>query len=370
MLYSELISFEPVETVVQLTEANNNEKAIKLLETFVISNNMADRLINDIFENLQFDRFVDNKGLLIVGNYGSGKSHLMGVISTIAEHPDATSYIKNESVAEKAKEIEGKFKVIRAEFGAVKMSLRDIVCSELEKGLSAIGIDYTFPSVEEVTNNKDMLFEMMDLFYDTYPEQGLMLVIDELLDYLRGRNEQELTLDLGFLREMGEVCQSSRFRFISGVQEMLFDNPKFGFVADSLRRVKERFHETRIVREDIAYVVSERLLKKNDQQKALIREHLSKFTKLYDGFSENVEEYINMFPIHPAYLEIFERVSIGEQRVALQTITNEIKKLYEELVPTDTPGFVSFDRYWNYIEDDSSLRSNDRGMSTLNWTNF
>lgn len=363
--YNELISFDPVETVVQLTEANDNEKAVKLLETFVISDNMADKLIYDIFENLQFDRYVDNKGLLVVGNYGSGKSHLMGVISTIAELPNSTKYINHNEVASKAKEIEGKFKVIRAEFGAVKMSLRDILCSELEKGLLALGIEYTFPSVEEVTNNKEMLFEMMELFHEVYPDQGLMLVIDELLDYLRGRNEQELTLDLGFLREVGEVCQKSRFRFVSGVQEMLFENPKFGFVADSLRRVKERFHETRIVREDIAYVVSERLLKKDEQQKALIREHLNKFTQLYDGLSERMEEYVSMFPIHPAYLEMFEKVSIGEQRVALQTITNEIKQLYDNEVPSDTPGLVSFDRYWSYIEADSSLRSNSRVKTVM-----
>lgn len=363
--YNELITFEPVESVVKLREANDNEKAIQLLHTYVISDNMADRLIHDIFEQLQYDRIVDNKGLLIVGNYGSGKSHLMSVISTIAEMEGATNYIKNIAVAEKAKEIEGKFKVIRAEFGAVTMSLRDIICQHLEDGLSEMGIDYTFPSVAEVTNNKDMLFEMMELFHEEYPEQGLMLVIDELLDYLRGRKEQELTLDLGFLREIGEVCQGTRFRFISGVQEMLFDNPKFSFVADSLRRVKERFHETRIVREDIAYVVSERLLKKDDQQKALIREHLSKFTKLYDGLSEQMEEYVNMFPIHPAYLEMFEQVSIGEQRVALQTITNEIKKLHDNEVPTDSPGFVSFDRYWTYIEGDSSLKSNARVKTVM-----
>src|SRR5690625_4879661 len=224
--YNELITFEPVESVVKLREANDNEKAIQLLHTYVISDNMADRLIHDIFEQIQYDRIVDNKGLLIVGNYGSGKSHLMSVISTIAEMEGATNYIKNVAVAEKAKEIEGKFKVIRQELGAVTMSLRDIICQHLEDGLSEMGIDYTFPSVAEVTNNKDMLFEMMELFHEEYPEQGLMLVIDELLDYLRGRKEQELTLDLGFLREIGEVCQGTRFRFISGVQEMLFDNPK------------------------------------------------------------------------------------------------------------------------------------------------
>ena len=37
-----------------------------------------------------------------------------------------------------------------------------------------------------------MLYEMMELFHEQYPEQGLILVIDELLDYLRGRKEQEL----------------------------------------------------------------------------------------------------------------------------------------------------------------------------------
>ncbi|MCB5936556.1 DUF6079 family protein [Caldibacillus thermoamylovorans] len=358
--YHDLISFEPIESVIQLREADDKEKAISLLQSYVISDHMADKLINDIFENLQFERIVDNRGMLIVGNYGSGKSHLMSVVSTIAELPESSQYLRYEKVAEKAKEIEGKFKVIRAEFGAVTMSLRDIICHHLEKGLEKMGIDYTFPAADQVTNNKDMLYEMMDLFHEEYPDQGLLLVIDELLDYLRSRNEMQLTLDLGFLRELGEVCSNTRFRFISGVQEMLFDNPKFSFVADSLRRVKERFKETRIVREDIAFVVSERLLKKNEEQKALIREHLSKFTKMYSGLSEEIETYVNMFPIHPAYLEMFERVNIAEKRVALKTISDEIKKLITKEVPEDATGFISFDHYWNYIIEDSSLRSNDR----------
>src|SRR5690625_3387865 len=249
------------------------------------------------------------------------------------------------------------------------MSLRDIICHHLEKGLEEMGIDITFPAADEVTNNKDMLYEMMDLFHEEYPDQDLLLVIDELLDYLRSRNEQELTLDLGFLREVGEVCSNSRFRFISGVQEMLFDNPSFRFVADSLRRVKERFKETRIVREDIAFVVSERLLKKNEEQKALIREHLSKFTKMYHGLAEDIETYVNMFPIHPSYLEMFERVSIAEKRVALKTISDEIRKLLDQEVPEEATGFISFDNYWDYIMEDSSLRTNERVKAIMDKVN-
>lgn len=356
--YSDLIQFEPIESVVQLRDADNKERAVHLLNTYVISERMAEQLSDIIIEQLQFDRIVDNKGLLIVGNYGTGKSHLMSVISTIAEQPGASEHIKNERVAKKAKEIEGKFKVIRTEIGAVAMSLRDIICQALQQGLANLGIDYTFPRADEVTNNKDMLYEMMELFHEQYPDQGLMLVVDELLDYLRSRKEQELTLDLGFLREFGEVCSKTRLRFIAGIQEMLFDNPKFQFVADSLRRVKERFQEVRIVREDIAYVVSERLLKKDEKQKALIREHLSKFTSLYHRLGEDMETYVNLFPIHPAYLETFEKVNIAEKRVVLQTISREIRKLLTEEVPENETGIISFDRYWQYIEEDSSLRSN------------
>ncbi|MCH5438466.1 MULTISPECIES: DUF6079 family protein [Bacillus cereus group] len=364
--YDELIRFEAVESVVQLKEANNIDYAVSLLNTYVISDHMAEKLVNEIIENIQFDRWVDNKGMLIVGNYGTGKSHLMSVISTIAELPGASEHIRHKKVAEKAKEIEGKFQVIRAEFGAVTMSLRDIICRELERGLEKMGIDYVFPAADQVTNNKEMFYEMMELFHEQYPDKGMLLVIDELLDYLRGRKEQELTLDLGFLREIGEVCGKSRFRFISGVQEMLFDNPKFSFVADSLRRVKERFTEARIVREDIAFVVSERLLKKNDEQKAFIREHLSKFTKLYNGLAEEMETFVNMYPIHPSYLETFEKVNIAEKRVVLQTISKEIKKLLTTEIPEEATGLISFDHYWQYIEEDSALRTNDNVKLVMN----
>jgi hypothetical protein len=77
--------------------------------------------------------------------------------------------------------------------------------------------------------------------------------------------QHDLILDLGFLRGIGEVCKRIWFRFIAGPQETLFDNPKFQVVADSLRRVKDRLEQVRIVRQDVAYVASERLLTKTDE---------------------------------------------------------------------------------------------------------
>jgi len=96
----------------------------------------------------------------------------------------------------------------------------------------------------------------MAAFEKRYPDQGLMLVMDELLDFLRTRSDQALILDLSFLREIGEVCRDLRFRFIAGVQEALFDNYRFSFVADTLRRVKDRFEQVLIARSDVEYVVA------------------------------------------------------------------------------------------------------------------
>ena len=260
---------------------------------------MAEQLWNLVIPNLQFDVPADNKGVLIVGNYGTGKSHLLSLISGLAEHADMAKVVKDKDVAKAAKAISGKFKVVRLELPATKKSLRNIICGRLEDFMANEGLSFTFPADDQVDSNKDDLSTMMAQFNEKYPNHGLLLVVDELLDYLRSRKQHDLILDLGFLREIGEVCKLIRFRFIAGLQESLFDNPKFQFVAESLRRVKDRFEQLRIVRQDVAYVVSERLLTKTDEQKAKIREHLQKFTPLYGGMAERLEEFVRLFPVHP-----------------------------------------------------------------------
>src|SRR5687767_7292686 len=97
---------------------------------------MAERLTTLIFPHLQFEQPSDNKALLIVGNYGTGKSHLMSVISAVAEHADLAGELRHPGVQAAAQAIAGKFKVIRTELGATTMDLRTFVCSQLEQALA------------------------------------------------------------------------------------------------------------------------------------------------------------------------------------------------------------------------------------------
>ena len=357
MKYGELIQFDPIESVVQLRDADKSSAAQQLVNTYVISEEMAERLIQLVFPQMQFEQQVDNKGLLVVGNYGTGKSHLMSVVSSLAADASLLNALNHSGVAESAKQIAGRFKVIRTEIGATTMSLRDILVAELEENLDKLGVEYVFPDAGSISGHKKAFEDMEAKFLIKYPDHGLLLVVDELLDYLRTRKDQELILDLNFLREVGEYSKSSRFRFMAGVQEAIFDSPRFAFVADSIRRVKDRFEQISIARNDVKFVVAERLLKKNAEQQVKIRAYLTPFAKYYSGLNERMDEFVRLFPVHPDYIDTFERVTVVEKREVLKTLSRGMKELLEQVIPQNEPGLIAFDSYWSTLKQNPSFRA-------------
>jgi hypothetical protein len=356
MRYGDLIQFEPIESVIQLLDANRPAEAKKLVATYVISDDMAERIAKQMIPQLSFDESVDHKGVLVVGNYGTGKSHLMSVLSLIAEDAAYVPMIHHPKVAEAASTIAGKFKVHRIEISS-QMSLRDIITQELEIFLENQGVSYTFPPADKVVNNKAAFEEMMAAFDEVHPNHGVLLVVDEFLEFLRSRKDHDLVLDLSFLREIGEVTKHLRFRFVAGVQEAIFDSSRFQHVADSLRRVNERFTQVLLARQDVSFVVAERLLKKSADQQHKIRTYLTPFAKFYSNMNERMDEYVRLFPVHPDYIGTFERLIFTEKRGALVTLRDQIQAILGDEVPTDRPGLIGFDKFWDTVTSNSVLRS-------------
>ena len=357
MRYGDLIQFEPIETVVQLRDADRESAAQQLVATYVVSDEMAEKLTAVLISQIQFDQPADNKGFLVVGNYGTGKSHLMSIISAIAERAELLDALTNPGVANAARRIAGRFKVARTELGATTMDFREFVCSQLEEALGGWGVDYRFPPRDKIPNHKRAFEEMMTAFHEKHPERGLLLVVDELLDYLKGRKDQELVLDLNFLREVGEVCKDLRFRFVAGVQEAIFDSLRFSHVADSLRRVKDRFEQVLIARKDVKFVVAERLLKKTGEQQTRVRDYLTPFTKFYGNMNERLDEFVRLFPVHPDFIDTFERITVIEKREVLKTLSLAMKRIIDQELPSDSPGLIAYDTYWNTLRENPSFRA-------------
>ena len=358
MKFSDVINFQPIESVIQIKDSNDEAKATEYVKTFVISDRLSEGLTDLIIPQLQFEDPLDNKGLMIIGNYGTGKSHLLSVISSLAEYSGMLNNLQNKTVLESCKKIDGRFIVLRLELGAVTQNLRDIICNELEKFLEKHDISYQFPTTN-IANNKESLEKMMMKFQEKFPEKGFLLVMDELLDYLISREDLELINDLQFLRELGEFCKSSRFRFIAGLQASLFDDPRFQTAADTLRKVKDRFEQFTIIKDDLDFVISRRLLNKTQEQKDKIESHLHNFISLYPILQTKTEKFIELFPLHPSYTEILQRVTFVEKRHIFKNVSNEIKKLLDIEIDPKKPGVISFDSYWKIITSDSSLKTDE-----------
>lgn len=356
MKYNELIQFDPIVTVIELKSADDSTKAKELVRSYIMSDNMADLVSVKILSQLGLEDVVDNKGVLLVGNYGTGKSHLMSVISAIAADSAYLDLVQNEKFRTAARPIAGKFEVLRIEIGSTEASLRTIITNNIEQDLASRGITYKFPDVVNITNNKDALVAMMAAFAGKYADKGYLIFVDELLDYLKGRKDNELMQDIGFMRELGEITKSTRLRFISGIQEVLFENPTFHNVSNSLLKMKDRYEQALIRTEDIAYVVKQRILHKTPEQRAMIREYLMPFCPLYQSMAERLDEYVDMFPIHPAYINTFQRMVIVEKREVLKTISETISTFINNEIPNGQPGIVSYDTYWGRIKDDPAKR--------------
>src|SRR5262249_44274661 len=147
------------------------------------------------------------------------------------------------------------------------------------------------------------------------------------------------------------------FRFVAGVQEAIFDSTRFQHVSDSLRRVQDRFIQAHLLRQDVSFVVSERLLRKTADQQAKIRAYLTPFAKFYGSMNERIEEYVRLVPVHPDDIGPFERLVFTEKRGALVTLRDQIEAVLDQKVPAEHPGLIGYDAFWGTVKANAVLRA-------------
>lgn len=286
MKYKELIHFEPITSVVKLVNAGELAVAETLVKTFVFSKKIKEDMLEVIIKNLIPNASYETKGIQIVGSYGTGKSHLMALVSAIAENADLIKHLASDDIKQSFQKIAGQYKVLRFEIGTDK-PLKDIFFAQLERYLSKQKIDFAFDE-KSLDSWKVEISKMMAAFEGKFPKHHFLIVIDEMLEYLKGRRPAELNNDLMLLRQLGEACDNSRFKLMFGVQELLYRAPEFQFQAEMLNKIEDRYSDLIITKEDVSFVVKERLLKKDIHQKEKIREHLLKFAHLFEGINSKL----------------------------------------------------------------------------------
>ena len=355
MKYKELLNFEPITEVVKFSRTDESDYQKSLVKTFVFSDTFKNHLIPLMIRNLDFSYSGESFGLQVVGNYGTGKSHLMSLVSLVAENEKLIDLVNDEKPKKDLRTIAGKFKVLRFELGNTE-SLWEVITFQMGNYLHSLGINFSFDG-HGPKPYFDKLLLMMAEFEDKFPDKGFLVVIDEMLAYLKGRSAADkLNQDLAVLQALGQACDKSKFKFIFGVQEMIYHSPEFQFAAEMLQKVNDRYKDIMITKEDVAFIVKNRLLRKDEHQKQKIKSHLDPFLCLFTDMHGRTQDYIELFPVHPTYFENFEKIRIGKsQREILKTISNQFSEIFEQDVPKDNPGLLTYDRYWEDVQRSQDL---------------
>jgi len=360
----DLINFEEIKDVIDIdSDLETKEGRRELVEEFIISQNLQEYLVNLAEE---FSQEV-HKSQIIIGDYGSGKSHLMGWILSLLENQELAKYISEENVKQKFEDhLDRDFAVVQFELQPGEPPLSQFFIDRLEMQLDE-KYDIKAPPLEnpETPDFKKYIKNVVKKIKQENPEMGLVVAIDEISDFLRQKSKTESERDNQFLRILGQVSQSTDFMFIGSMQENVFSSPKFRDDAESYGRVRERFHQITISQKDIKRVISTRILNKNDRQRDKIYELLEDYRMEFEPIKSNPDEYLDLFPVHPYVIEIFNSLEYFEKRGVIQFITEEIKKILNK----DFPKFITFDKIFDKVENAHNIKNLDEVIPVVEKVN-
>ncbi len=347
-LVRDLIHFEEVEEVIKLRK---EERAREYVETYVIS----DSLRRNLLYMLQLLSGASHKSFNVVGNYGTGKSHFLAFIAALLEHPEYRGAVRDEAVRDAALGLERRYKVVKFELGAAaEVPLRHIFFDQVRRQLlDRYDIEVREIDLAAAYDNKQNVLDILADIKATDPEAGLVVIVDEISDSLKQKGREAMSYDIALLRELGEVSQDSDFLYIGAMQEHVFTNSKYVDQAESIARVNQRFVTVTITKEDVAQVLTDRVVRKDADQALRLRGLLADHRAYFSNLADQTDRYVALFPIHPYVIDVFERLPYFENRGIIGFTVQNVGRILDQPAPV----FVTYDRVYDLINATHEVRN-------------
>ncbi len=353
----DLLHFEEVEEVIKLRKG---EKAREYVEKYVLSKSLRDHLLRMI-EALSGPT---HKSFNVVGNYGTGKSHFLAFVAALLEHPEYRPLVQDEMLRAALDKFDRRYLVVKFELGAVQeVSLRyiffDQACQQLAEryAIETRPIDLQ----ADYDNKKNVLNLLADLKASD-PEAGLVVIVDEISDFIKQKDKTGMAHDIALLRELGEISQDSDFLYIGAMQEHVFTNPKYIEQAESIARVNQRFVTVTITKEDVSQVLGSRVLRKDADQRLQLQNLLGNHKAYFPNLALDLDKYITLYPMHPYVIEVFERLPYFENRGVIGFTVQNVQRILD----LPAPAFVTYDRIFDLIQATHEIRNQPQVAQVLN----
>ena len=294
---SDLVNIPQVETVIQVSSVegmSEDELRKRIVDSFVITEDIL-RALEALFFILRRE---EGCGILLKGNYGSGKSHFLAFLSALFRYPSMLAPIKKtrpeiagledclsnnkifpvsitltdysaanslaEIVTEKISGTLLKEGIADSiwDAGSVISDFKEIMLPNIKEkfksyieSLGVIDIDSLPASkhsgiIIDFLKEKDIPFRpfydyqnvfegIKEALKDNY-SGGIFLLVDELSEFLRARNRGDLVSeDIRFIQFLGEKAGNTRMGIALSMQESIEEVAEIS--TDGLNRIKDRY---------------------------------------------------------------------------------------------------------------------------------
>lgn len=359
----QLFDFAEIKDVIDIdTDLKKDDLQRELISSYIISDGLEQQIV-DFYDNLKKP---NHKPVKILGNYGTGKSHLIAFLVSSITRPDLTSAISNQTIRKACEDVSRKFLTVQFELQPVRVDLSVLFFKFLEKQLKQ-KYNIEIPAFSpDIIDFKDHLEQIVNAVKVKEPASGLIVVIDEVSDFLSTKSENEMNRDFQFLRVVAQVCQSLDFLLVTSMQEDVYSSPRFKGFAEKAGRIDQRFQNITIRREAIQQVISKRIVKKSANQKAEIEARLKPYAEKIEDVSTRLDQYAELFPFTPFLLNLFDELPYFEKRGVIQFAQAEVK--YKLNKPF--PYFFTFDKIFDVMENNPNVKNLETVYDTVKVVNI
>lgn len=174
---------------------------------------------------------------------------------------------------------------------------------------------------------------------------GLVLILDELSEFLRSKpTPQSFNEDLRFLQFLGEFSQDHPLWILAALQEQIEHTGEIEY--DLFRKIKDRYPMRLLLTPaHVKDLIAERILRKKESYKPAVERLAGELAEIYPKRSVDYGVFCEIYPIHPATLELLEEV-----RDRFSQSRGIIDFTLTQLLGNEARGIASFlDRPWGHL---------------------
>jgi len=216
-------------------------------------------------------------GVFLIGHYGSGKSHFLAYL---------TQQLRAKVFSPRNPYV---LPISLLNYKA-SQSLEHIVESELE--------------IPEDQGDRRTVWTKIARRHPT----GLLLIMDELSEYLRSKpSAQSFNEDLRFLQFLGEWAQEHRLWILAALQEQIEHTGEIEY--GLFRKIKDRYPiRFLLTPSHVRDLIAKRILRKKPSYQGAVEILARELKKFYPEAPVNYAEVCEIYPLHPATLELLEEI--------------------------------------------------------------